>query len=448
MSKMNLLSKTKVELLKLAQRIGLRGISSLNKDQLAARIEATQQQRSTVASQKSPAAPAAAAATADTLKRRAIRKRTALPVPARKPRARQPVAAAAPVVPEPAAHKFEVRPQPGAPRQKFVEENLGELPENYGTGRLFLVASDPQALFAYWDLSRQQIAAARQKAADGRVVLRILAQGQRAPVHEVAIQDDSKNWRLPVGQPATTYTAQLGYRTKAGRFEVLAASQPATTPAAGMSPRTEARFVTIPMDVAYEELIGMVRSHAPQGEQLAVAIQRAQEAGLSFPFQVKLEVGPWTPAQEAALQQVLGPALFRRFQSGSFEFSEWLAQRLREQISSGMFSAFSPGASWGAAPGAGQGFWFAVNAELIIYGATEPDAKVTIDGRPIQLRPDGTFSFHFSFPDGQYRLPVVAASKDGTDHRAVELKFARRTDTAGDVGAVRQSPHLKSPDTV
>jgi len=39
-----------------------------------------------------------------------------------------------------------------------------------------------------------------------------------------------------------------------------------------------------------------------------------------------------------------------------------------------------------AAPPA-EGFWFNVNAELIIYGATEPTAKVTLDGREIKCGP-------------------------------------------------------------
>ena len=53
-----------------------------------------------------------------------------------------------------------------------------------------------------------------------------------------------------------------------------------------------------------------------------------------------------------------------------------------------------------------KGFWFNVNAELIIYGATEPDAKVTLAGHEIKLRPDGSFSYRFSLPDGKYDLPL------------------------------------------
>ncbi len=107
----------------------------------------------------------------------------------------------------------------------------------------------------------------------------------------------------------------------------------------------------------------------------------------------------------------------------------------------GISSLSSP---FGGMPSA-KGFWFNVNAELIIYGATEPDAKVTIGGHQVKLRADGSFSFRFALPDGNYDLPVVAVSADGTDARAADLKFSRQTQYMGDVGAHPQDPALKAP---
>jgi hypothetical protein len=92
-----------------------------------------------------------------------------------------------------------------------------------------------------------------------------------------------------------------------------------------------------------------------------------------------------------------------------------------------------------------KGFWFSLNAELVIYGATEPTARVTIGGRSIQLRPDGTFSYRFALPDGRYELPVEAASAQG-DLRQVELEFYRHTTYQGEVQAHPHSPDLKKPD--
>src|SRR5436190_14921259 len=117
---------------------------------------------------------------------------------------------------------------------------------------------------------------------------------------------------------------------------------------------------------------------------------------------------------------------------------------------------FSVGGSWSAAvssfssPLGGmerrKGFWFNVNAELIIYGATEPDATVTIGGRKIKLRPDGTFSYRFILPDGNYDLPAQATSADGDDSRSARLQFRRQTDYRGEVGAHPQDPAMKAPE--
>ena len=86
-----------------------------------------------------------------------------------------------------------------------------------------------------------------------------------------------------------------------------------------------------------------------------------------------------------------------------------------------------------------------MNAELIIYGATEPDAAVTVGGRKIRLRPDGTFSYRFALPDGTFELPAIATSAAGDDSRAAELRFRRETAYLGDVGAHPQDTSLKPP---
>jgi hypothetical protein len=85
-------------------------------------------------------------------------------------------------------------------------------------------------------------------------------------------------------------------------------------------------------------------------------------------------------------------------------------------------------------------FWFRVNAEVILHGSTEPDARVTIAGRPVALRPDGSFSFRFAFPDGNFWLPIEAVSADGLDGRKAAVRFLRATTLEGDVGVHPVSP--------
>ena len=72
-------------------------------------------------------------------------------------------------------------------------------------------------------------------------------------------------------------------------------------------------------------------------------------------------------------------------------------------------------------------FWLVADAELIIYGATEPDATLTIAGRPVQLNPDGTFRFQMSFQDGLLDFPILAVAVDGVQTRAIHLTFDRTT---------------------
>jgi hypothetical protein len=453
MNKTQLLSKTKAELLKVAQRLGLRGVTTLKKTELADRVYEAQQQKTAPVARQPMGINAVARKVAAAAKRRAVRKLA--PVVPRTPvtqsqtpakvAVQEPVAEIDVAGEELSAHKFDVVPAPPPPRQVFIEEHLGELPEAYGTGRLFLTARDPHWLFAYWDLSWQQMADYRGQASDGRLVLRVFEKNHPNPIQELSLAHDTRNWYIPVNKAATTYTAQLGYWRPDGSFHVVGQSREATTPADVVSPETSARFATIPIDITFRELFDLIRGHTRDGERLAEALQRLQATGFRFPFKIGVEVGPWTAQQQAEMERILGGDIFRRIQIGSFEISEWLRRRMQEEVSSGMFSAFSPhGTSW---PGGAQekGFWFAVNAELVIYGATEPGAKVTVDGKPVTLRSDGTFSFQYAFPDGQYRLPVVAVSASGDDRRTVELSFERRTKTKGEVGKVKQPGHLKAP---
>jgi hypothetical protein len=124
-----------------------------------------------------------------------------------------------------------------------------------------------------------------------------------------------------------------------------------------------------------------------------------------------------------------------------FGISSW-----NELVSeSSLFSGF--GASWSAQPFGGieRGFFMHVNAEVIFYGGTHPQARVTIAGNPVQLQPDGTFSYHFKFPDNDYEIPIIATSPDGVETRSATLFLRRETTREGDVGATAQPSHLDEP---
>jgi hypothetical protein len=161
-----------------------------------------------------------------------------------------------------------------------------------------------------------------------------------------------------------------------------------------------------------------------------------------MPNLAELSSARWTSEQERALAALISMDAVRRLWIGSLEITELVRRKLVEDVSSIAVASLS--SPFGGA-GPGNEFWLKVNADLIVYGATEPTAKVAIGGRDIRLRPDGSFSFRFALPDGHYELPVTAVSADQTHARAAELRFDRQTEYRGDVGMHPYDATLKPP---
>jgi hypothetical protein len=350
--------------------------------------------------------------------------------------------------------KFSLGPTPPAPHFETTET---ELPEAYGTKKLSLTARDPHWLYAHWDLTREQQAKLNVKSADGHLVLRIYADRLEGhPLYEIHVHPESRHWFVHVERAGNSYAAELGYYTSLGRWTRVAVSSATVTPPDAAAAETDTEFATIPFEFPFAKLMQIiedaVRDHLP----LAQAIEELRRHGhpdlprLTSPSATTSATSPartWTPQQEQALAKIISIDEVRRVWMGSLEITELIRRRLAHDVSSLGVSSF--GISSLSSPFGGveqsKGFWFNVNAELIIYGATEPDAKVTLGGHEIKLRPDGSFSYRFALPDGKYDLPAVAVSADGTDGRAANLKFSRETEYLGDVGAHPQDPSLEPP---
>jgi hypothetical protein len=75
-------------------------------------------------------------------------------------------------------------------------------------------------------------------------------------------------------------------------------------------------------------------------------------------------------------------------------------------------------------------FWLVADAELIVYGATDPSARLTIGGEEVPLSPDGTFRIQVPFRDGQQLYPIEAVAADGEQKRSITLEFRRSTPEA------------------
>ena len=365
------------------------------------------------------------------------------------------------------------------PAQKF---SGGELPEAYGTKKLFLTARDPHWLYAHWDLTREQQHDFNSESTDGHLILRIYANKVEGhPLYEIHVHPESRHWFAHVERAGHSYSSELGYYSGLGKWMRVAVSSATITPPDAASKDDAAEFATIPFEIPFARLIQIIEDAVQNNIPLAQAIQELRRHGHpdlpklssfataataaptfgNFPAShfAAATPGPtraWTPQQEQALAKIINIDQSRRIWMGSLEITELIRRRLAQDVTSPTtaFGISSPGiASSPTSPFGGatasteksKGFWFNVNAELIIYGATEPDAKVTLGGHEIKLRSDGTFSYRFALPDGKYDLPAVAVSASGDDARAADLKFIRETQYLGDVGATPQDPSLKTP---
>jgi len=378
---------------------------------------------------KKPAAKKAPPARNTPVKKVVSKKKTEN-APVSSPRLRE-----SPLPVDQSAHKFVLQPfAPSAPEPELpAYEYLGELPESYGTRRLFLAARDPRWLYAYWDFSWQQLRDAEQESPEGKVFLQIFIPGAER-IHQIQVFPGSREWYLPVHRPATLFQAELGYYRHDGSFHQLAVSDEVLTPRDDPSPNREIEFVTLPFHYSFRQLFELIGDQIRPGEGLAKALARLQREGYPLPFPYALRrVVPSGLADR--ILEYLGGDLIRRIRVGSLEITETLRRRLLELGSSGIPSSLSSGPH-----GQNRSFSMHVNAELIIYGGTVPGAKVTIDGREILLRPDGTFSYHFTFPDGRFHIPIAASAPDGLEERSVLLSFLRLTDATPGVDPTRQPP--------
>jgi hypothetical protein len=371
---------------------------------------------------------------------------------------------------------------PSAPVEKLKTE--GELPESYETGEILLTARDPHWLYCHWDLSDDQQRRYNGFSRDGHLIVRVYKEVPgKKPITEVHVHPESRHWFIHVAQANTRYVAELGYYSAADRWKAISTSCGTLTPPDAVSPDASAEFTAIPFEVPMGKLLSLVKETVQENAPLAQALQELRangHPGLPQIYHHYVEAGPqprgqtplvpqsgsrwtpgeWTPAQERALAEVVSMDHVRRVWMGSLEITELIRRQLIHEAgptAAGELGELAPGAPTspsgavvsgissptGKEAGKPKGFWFNVNAELIVYGATERDATVSIGGRKIKLRADGSFSYRFALPDGWYEMPIVATSADGTDGRAAELKFNRSTEYRGHVGAHPQDPALK-----
>jgi hypothetical protein len=258
------------------------------------------------------------------------------------------------------------------------------LPDRYEDDRITLICRDPNWLHAYWDLNPASVSRARgllDDAAD-HFVLRLhhfpALAGQASGQTDIEVNAAARNWYLHGGRPGHAFEIEIGLRAADGRFVPLARSNRVTAPLDRMSEVVDEKWRLL--------------------------------------------------AEDAERMYTLSGGYSSRA-SASGELPELMTRRMDELMGSGVGASFG---LWSASapqpPGAGHpGFWFVLGTELIVYGATDPGATVTCQGRPVPLRPDGTFTLRFALPDGAQEIACRATSADRLEAISITPALTKTT---------------------
>jgi hypothetical protein len=315
-----------------------------------------------------------------------------------------------------------------------LDEGLPDLPGGYGESRIMLMPRDPQWAYCYWDIPLQHKEDLRRQGG-ARLALRFydvtdIDLNYQAPhsLQQYECDEMARDWYLPIPVSDRDYVAEIGYLCNDGRWLVLARSLPVHIPPVYPSDWIEDHFMSVDWQADLRGKTLMALKHPSQ---------RVSDNGSPIYDNI------FAMTQSAEAQRVAG-SLFGSMQHvpGSMAPEQVVSSYV---FPSGVGLWAIPGAIPGMVPNvsgltmSGVGFsasmppirprkfWLIADAELIVYGATEPDATVTIGGKPIKLNPDGTFRFQMSFQDGNIDYPILAVAADGEQTRSIHMTFDRAT---------------------
>ena len=244
---------------------------------------------------------------------------------------------------------------------------LPPIPQRYGKTRIVLLVRDPNWLFTYWEVEKPHLERAEKEAGFGsRRILRVY--NTSGEFFDETLTDDAESWYLETGKPGQSFFVEIGLLSQDGRFIPIARSNTVTAPPADISPIIDEAWLTV------DELYKMAAS-VPEA-------------------------------------------------SSSAELQEAVRQRLEWEGGSGAVSSISSPVKVEVE----DGFWLNLNTELILYGATDPRATVTVSGLKVPLNERGEFSLRFALPDGTLTLPVVAKDATGSKEIIITPRVMRTTD--------------------
>ncbi len=276
---------------------------------------------------------------------------------------------------------------------------------NSSQTKVVFLPRDPEWAYVFWEISDEDRFKAQDKGAN-RLCLRLVDvtdrnNGETNPgtLQEVIVESHSTEWYLPIPLGGRDYKVELGYRI-GHKWMSLAHSESAKVPSLHPSHQILDQFVPFSLEAPVntpDSTIDTFDSDKP-------------DSGL----------------HERLYQSAT--TKFRTRRVGSEEFQEAVPGELNSQNESGS-GLWASGINESGIGGLtkSRSFWLVADAELIVYGATDPTAKLFIEDEEVPLANDGTFRLQVPFRDGIQNYSIKAIDKDAVDSRNITMKFERVT---------------------
>jgi len=305
---------------------------------------------------------------------------------------------------EPAAPVSSAAPASAASPRSTAAASAAAVPPPAAHTEVVFLPRDPQWAYCFWSIAPADRERA-QAAGAGSLCLRVAdvtgllnPSAQPHALQELVVDAQANEWFLPVPLAGRDYRVELGYRLPGGGWFSLAFSAVARIPELEPSTTIADAFVPFSLDTPLVVAAEVTTSsggvqHERLYQMATVAAPRLRRVG-----------------SETLHEDNLG------LQGNLSESGAGLWASGRSESGSGLVRSRS--------------FWLVADAELIVYGATEPTATLTIGDQVVPLDQDGGFRVHVPFPDGQQTYPIKAVAADGQQERSITLDFERQTPEA------------------
>jgi len=268
---------------------------------------------------------------------------------------------------------------------------------------LVFLPRDPEWAYVFWQISETDRNKAQSLGAN-KLCLRLYdvtgshdGQFNQGTLREIAVDSFSTEWYLPIPVPDRDYKVELGYRY-GFKWMSLAFSSASHVPNAHPSEQILDKFVPFNLDSPSETNTAIISSNQ---DEVSGLHERLYHAATTFS---------------------------KRSRVGSEEFMEDKSiSGSKGVINDSGAGIWSSGANESGAGLLNKSFWLVADAELIVYGATDPQANLTIGGEKVPLAEDGTFRLQVPFRDGSQNYDIKAIDSAGNQERSITMKFDRTT---------------------